>query len=166
MQCAIGVSVHTGWAACVVASGSLAQPVILAHVEIELLPDAERFCFHRAAELERGAAQQWIARLRDKALANARRAFAPLMARGVCACAIIAKPGSIATLDDALSSHTRIHTAEGYFYRDVLVEACPVSPQLVAANSLDPSRVGKLAAPPWGKDQKLAALAAWQVLAR
>jgi hypothetical protein len=35
---------------------------------------------------------------------------------------------------------------------------------IVPPASLDISRVGKLAGPPWGKDQKLAALAAWSLL--
>jgi hypothetical protein len=38
--------------------------------------------------------------------------------------------------------------------------------RLVAPSSLDASKVGKLAEPPWGKVQKLAALAAWSVIGR
>lgn len=79
-------------------------------------------------------------------------------------CAIVAKDGDAGDLDEVLASHPRIHTAEGRFYRDVLRDACPIPVRLVPPSSLDPSRVGKLAAAPWGRDQKLAALAAWTVM--
>jgi len=38
--------------------------------------------------------------------------------------------------------------------------------KLIAPKSLDISGIGKLAGPPWGKDQKLAALAAWTALGK
>lgn len=164
MQRAIGISIHTGWGACVVVAGSLAKPEILANDVIEILGDSERFCFHKAATLERGAAEKWIADARSKAIVNARRALAPLLAKEVSVCALVAKAGDPGDLDKVLLSHPRIHTAEGCFYRDVLREACEIPVHVVAPASLDASRVGKLAAPPWGRDQKLAALAAWTVL--
>jgi hypothetical protein len=164
MRRALGISVHTGWGACVVVGGSLRKPEILANEVIEILGDAERFCFHRAAEMKRSAAEQWLARVREQAIANARRALAPLVAQQVSLCAIVAKSHDAGDLDEALASHPRLHTAEGCFYRDVLRDACAVPVQIVAPASLDASRVPKLAAPPWGRDQKLAALAAWTVL--
>jgi hypothetical protein len=162
---AMGISVHTGWGACVVVGGSLRQPEIVANDLIEILGDAERFCFHRAAEMERGAAEQWIAQLRRKAIANAERSLAPLLAHTVSVCAIVAKQGNAGDFDEVLASHPRIHTAEGCFYRDVLCAACAIPTQIVPPKSLDPSRLGKLAGPPWGRDQKLAALAGWTVMA-
>lgn len=164
MKRALGISPHTGWGACVVVGGSLSKPEIVANERIEILADAERFCFHRAAELKRPAAEEWIARTRAKAIANARRALAPLLANEVSVCAIVAKGGDAGELDEVLASHPRIHSAEGCFYRDVLRDACAVPVHVVPPVSLDPSRVGKLAAPPWGRDQKLAALAAWTVM--
>jgi hypothetical protein len=161
---AIGISIHTGWGACVVVGGSLQKPEIVANEVIEILGDSERFCFHMAAEMERAAAEKWIARTREKAIANARRALAPLVARGASVCAIVAKAVDAGDLDEVLGSHPRIHTAEGCFYRDVLRDACSIPVHLVPPASLDPSRVGKLAGPPWGRDQKLAALAAWTVM--
>jgi hypothetical protein len=65
-----------------------------------------------------------------------------------------------------ISVHTRMHTCEGFFYRDVLRQACRIPAHIVPSASLDVSKVGKLAAPPWGRDQKLAALAAWSVIAK
>jgi hypothetical protein len=164
MKRALGISVHTGWGACVVVGGSLARPEIVANEVIEILDDSERFCFHLAEKMDRATAENWIAHVRKKAMANARRALAPLVARNVSVCAIVAKEGDAGNLDKILASHPRIHTAEGCFYRDVLREACPVPVYVIPPSSLDPAKVGKLAAPPWGRDQKLAALAAWTVI--
>jgi hypothetical protein len=161
---AIGMSVHTGWAACVVVGGTLAKPEIVANEIIELLGDAERFCFHMAAEMPRAKAEKWIETARKKALANAKRVLAPLVALGPRACAIVGKPGDPGSLDEILASHPRWHTAEGCLYRDVLRDAIGIPVELVPPSTLDVKPVGKLAAPPWGRDQKLAALAAWHVL--
>ena len=163
---AIGISIHTGWAACVVVGGSSTKPEIVANEVIEMLGDSERFCFHMAAEMTRPAAEKWLARVREKALANARRALAPLVAKEVAVCAIVAKDRDPGDLDEIFASHPRIHTAEGCFYRDVLRDACAVPVHFVPPASLDPSRVGKLATSPWRRDQKLAALAAWTVMGR
>jgi len=166
MRRAIGISVHTGWGACVVVSGSLARPEIVANQVIDILGDPERFCFHMAAEMKRDAVEQWIANIRKKAVANAERALTPLLAQDVSLCAIVAKPGDSGDLDKVLGSHPRLHTAEGCFYRDVLRDVCQIPVRIVPPSSLDVSKVGKIAGPPWGKDQKLAALAAWSVLER
>jgi hypothetical protein len=164
MRQAIGISIHTGWAAFVVVGGSLAKPEIIANEVIEILGDPERFCFHRAADMERDAAEKWIAAVRKKAAGNAARELGRFVTKDVRVCALVAKSKDTGALDEILASHTRIHTAEGCFYRDVLRDACPVTVRIVAPDSLDVSTVGKLAPPPWGRDQKLAALAAWSVM--
>jgi hypothetical protein len=164
MRRALGLSPHTGWAATVVVGGSLKQPLIAANEVIDILGDAERFCFHMAESMSLPYAARWIARARTKALAAAKRALAPLLAMDVDVCAIVAKSDTPAPLEHVLAAHPRIHTAEGHFYRDVLREACTVPVRLVAPRSLDAATVGKLAGPPWGNDQKLAALAAWSAL--
>lgn len=159
---ALGISIHTGWGACVLVAGTPARPRILANERIQILGNDERFCFHMAAKMKRPAAEEWLAQVRKKALANARRALAPLTAQAK-ACALVARPGDPGPLDLVLAAHSRIHGAEGCFYRDVLVEACPIPVKIVSPKALDPSRIGKIAPPPWGKDQRLAALAAWAV---
>jgi hypothetical protein len=164
MRRAIGITVHTGWGACVVVGGSLVQPEIAANEVIEMLGDAERFCFHMAGRMPRTEAREWIDRTRRKALDNAARALAPLVAKDVAVCAIVAHTGEAGDLEHVLASHPRIHAAEGCFYRDVLRAACGIPVRVIAPATLDPSRVGKLAAAPWGRDQKLAALAAWTAL--
>jgi len=150
----------------VVVGGSPRRPEIVANEVVDVLGDAERFCFHMAEAMERAEAKAWIARARKKALAEAKRALAPILAEAVAVCAIVAKPGDPGSLDEILASHPRIHTAEGCFYRDVFRDACTPPVHLVPPASLDVSTIGKLAPPPWGRDQKLAALAAWSALDR
>src|SRR5262245_5317208 len=112
----IGISIHTGWAACVVVGGSLAKQEIVANQVIEILGDSERFCFHMAADMPRAKAEDWIARSREKALANAKQALTPLLTTEASVCAIVAKSGDAGDLPTILASHPRIHTAEGFFY--------------------------------------------------
>jgi hypothetical protein len=164
MQCAIGISVHTGWGACVVVGGSPRKPEIFSNKVIQLLADEERFCYHRASEMRLELVQEWLVGVRAKALAQAQRDLSPLISREVSVGAIVAKDGALPDLSTILASHMRIHSAEGFFYRDVFRDACKVPCQIVRPASLDITVVGKLAAAPWGRDQKLAALAAWQVL--
>ena len=160
---AIGITVHTGWGACVVVRGSLRKPEILGNEVIELLEDAERFCYHRAAEMKTASVQEWLSQVRAKALAKARKELAPLLA-DVDVCAVVARDGILPDPQTALATHTRIHMAEGLFYRDVFRDACQIPCRIVPPRSLDVTAVGKLAAKPWGQDQKLAALAAWQAM--
>jgi len=164
MARALGVSIHTGWGACVVVAGSPVKPEIIANEVVHVLGDDERFCFHMAADMRLSEAEAWLASVRKKALANARKPMKALLAHGVEKAAIVAKSGDAGDLEQVLGSHPRLHTAEGYFFRDVFREACGVPTELVAPSSLDVSSIGKLAGPPWGRDQKLAALAGWAVL--
>lgn len=161
---ALGISPHTGWAACVVVGGTPDEPVIVANEIIRYAEDAERFCYHAAAEMERAAAEKWLVETRRAAVRRARAELAPLCARAQV-CAIAAKDKSPGSLDHILAAHPRIHTAEGCFHRDVLKEACTIPVELVPPGSLDPGSLGKITAPPWGREQKIAALAAWHVLA-
>lgn len=164
MECAIGISVHTGWGACVVVAGSLRKPRIIDNTVIDLLAGAERFCYHRAAEMARTAVPEWLALLRGKALSQARSKLAALLTPQVSVGAIVAKDGLPAEPDAALATHMRIHLAEGLFYRDVFREACQIPCRIVPPSSLDTAAVGRLDTKPWGRDQKLAALAAWRVM--
>ena len=147
-----------------IVGGSLRKPQIIACDRIEMVGDSERFCFHLAADMPFEAAVKWIAGVRERAIRNARQALLLLLARDVGVCALIAKQGVIGDLRQVLASHPRMHSAEGFFYRDVLIEACGIPTRIISPLSLDPSQVGKYAPPPWGRDQKIAALAAWSAL--
>jgi hypothetical protein len=161
---AIGITVHTGWAACVVVGGSPRKPQILGNRVIAVLEGTERFCYHRAAEMDAAAVQGWLAQVHAKALARARRELEPLLDPQVSVGAIVAKDGALPHFESALATHMRIHSAEGLFYRDVFRDACQVDCRIIPAASLDTAIVGRLETRPWGRDQKLAAVAAWQVM--
>jgi hypothetical protein len=164
MECAIGITVHTGWGACVVVGGSVREPEIVGNRVVELLEGVERFCYHRAAEMERASVEEWLARVRRTALARARSELAPLLAPQVRVGAIVARDGPLPDRDTALATHMRIHRAEGLFYRDVFRDACQIPCRIIPPSSLDITAVGKLDTKPWSRDQKLAALAAWQAM--
>ena len=161
---AIGITVHTGWGACVVVAGSLREPQIVDNRVIELLAGPERFCYHRAAEMTAESAAAWLSQMRSKALARASSELATLMSHRIGAGAIVAREGALPDLGAALATHMRIHMAEGLFYRDIFRDACQISCRIVPPRALDANEVGRLATRPWGQDQKLAALAAGRAM--
>jgi hypothetical protein len=93
---------------------------------------------------------------------------------GACA-VLVGTPMPAWTTDEILAVHFRMHKAEGVLFRDVLVRAsraCKIKTVEVPLASL-PKRarlarqvtaLGTAAGPPWGKDQKAAALAALAAL--
>lgn len=164
MRTAIGLTVHTGWGIAVIVAGTPAQPSILRQARIEVLGDPDRFCYHRAAEMPRARVERWLDRAKRIAIQNAKLSFKSLLGPDVIAAGIVAKDVKLGTLDAALASHPLWHIAEACFYRDVFRAALPIPAQLIPPHSLDPKSVGKLAPPPWGRDQKLATLAAWAAL--
>jgi hypothetical protein len=145
-------------------AGLRREPEIVANQVIEVLEGAERFCYHRASEMEAASVRAWMQRVRAKALVQARKELAPLLSRDVSIGAIVAKDGDPPDLQTALATHMRIHSAEGLFYRDIFREACNMPCRIVPPDSIDTTKVGKLPVKPWGRDQKLAALAAWEAL--
>jgi hypothetical protein len=185
------VSVHTGWAASVVAGGDLRAPRIDARDLIEMLDDPDRFVFHRAAELGAADARRAVESAKQEAHARAREAVSriALRMRGagltLQTCAIVAKGGAMLPLEDIVLAHPRIHTGEGMFYRDALAAAAEsaglrvvlVSPnelEAKTATSLGVTRArvtallaeaARVVGKPWAKDQKLAAMAAWLAVA-
>jgi hypothetical protein len=165
VRTALGISPHTGWAACVVVSGTPDKPVIVANQVIRYAQDAERFCYHAAADMPRATVETWLDEVKRAAVQRARLQLAPLCSRAEV-CALAAKDRDPGSLDHILAAHPRIHTAEGCFHRDVLKEACTIPVELVSPVSLDPATLGKITGPPWGRTQKIAALAAWSVLCR
>jgi len=189
-SCAIGLSVHTGWAACCVVSGDLRTPEILAREIIQMLGDQDRFVFHLAAKLKPADAEHGVRRVREDAVRAAKSALDLLagrmraQGRSIERCAIVARQGAMPPLEEVLKAHPRIHTAEGVFFRDVVRDAAEshrlptqvfppkdldalaakalTIPSAQLANLLD--RAGKGLGPPWGKDQRMASLAAWTAL--
>jgi hypothetical protein len=170
MRLALGLSVHTGWAAAAVAGGDWNEPVVAAREHVELLGDDERFVFHMAAEMARADASRWVAERRSRAFERALGVMKRLAsAHGIDACAVVAKKGAALSLEDAVSAHPRIHAAEGFFFRDVLKEAAQragLRAHLIAPKDLDPGdarlvSVGRRVGKPWSADWKIAVMAAW-----
>jgi hypothetical protein len=188
---ALALTVHTGWAAAVVAGGTLRAPRVEAREQVELLGDPDRFVYHRAAKTSRPEAERSLAVARKAATARAVEALGRIVGRArkagldVVGCAIIANDAPmLASLDEILVAHPRIHTAEGCFFRDVLragAEAQALPTRVLPARGLQAAaalvmHVESLLIPgllddaastvgrPWGKDQKLASLGAWVVL--
>jgi hypothetical protein len=191
---ALGLSVHTGWAACVVVAGSLRRPRIDAREEIELLGDPDRFAYHRAAELTEDEAARSIEDATARARGRARAAVARIVGRAreeanganeVAGIALVANAAPMpAPLRAVLEAHPRIHAAEGCMYRDALIEAArdagldaqvfpskTLGMRAAKAMHLDADAIGaalaaagKVAGRPWAKDQRDAALAAWILL--
>ena len=106
--------------------------------------------------------------------------------RKVVGTGILASSGRpLPDLAATLKSHARIHTAEGEFFRDVLIrasESCSLSVlrikereiwdkgaavfKLSAADLQQRiNGIGKSIGPPWTQDEKLASLVAWIALA-
>jgi hypothetical protein len=124
--------------------------------------------------MKRAEAAPFVARAHREAVDRAAAVFRRLVeGRDVRACGVVAKAGTMSELDVVLASHPRIHTSEGIFYRDVITEAAKaagVRSRVVAPSELDAkdprlTDVGRAVGKPWNQDWKLAALAAWRVLA-
>jgi hypothetical protein len=172
MRLALRLSVHTGWAAVAVAGGDWARPVVVVRERLVLLEEELRFVFHRAAEMTPEDAGRWVAHARQEALSRAVPAMKRLAATyAVRACGVAAKRGAPLPLQDVVVAHPRIHTAEGFFYRDVLVEAAKeaglrfevIAPKELCATDPRLSNVGKVVGRPWSVDWKVAVLCAWRV---
>jgi hypothetical protein len=147
--------------------------------------------YHAAEGLDPEEARDVVARgidsARSLALRELRAAKKRVEADGheLIACGLLAGDGMPEwSVDEILAVHFRMHKAEGELFRDVLARAASAcSVRLVAipekrlaehavsalatpARQLDAqiAALGKSLGPPWGKDQKSAALAAWVAL--
>jgi hypothetical protein len=147
--------------------------------------------YHAAEGLERDEARDVVKRGIQSARRLAVRELRAVLARAneakqqIAACAVLtAEPMPDWSVDEILAVHFRMHKAEGVLFRDALARATEtcgvklvaiVEKELaeVAERALAAPRVGlakRIAAlgdsigPPWAKDQKDAALAAWVAL--
>jgi len=188
MRIVVGLKAHSGWAA-LVALGRLDGGLhVVERRRIELV-DAETTAwakqpYHAADGLDAGAAGALVDRAIDAARRVAQREMRAALARAhqagheVVACAVLGPapmPGW--SLAEILAVHIRMHKAEGVLFPDALVhaaQACGLPIEVIPEKEL-PARaaasthqeiamLGKRIGPPWGKDQKLAALAAMLAL--
>jgi hypothetical protein len=88
------------------------------------------------------------------------------------AVAVVAPPRSIPTdIERALASHALLHAAEGGLYEEAIVDAATdaglpvhtVEPRAITPR-LEIETLGRTLGPPWQKDHKLAATAAFVAL--
>lgn len=151
-------------------------------------PEVTRFIYHHAAEVPAASAGTLIETAHTQAIEKARGQIEMLIAavqskgKTVVAAGVSGGNNRLPdVLSEILAVHSRIHAAEGAFYRDVLADACAHMDLRVrrmperdlwahasksSGSTEDGLRVrfvalGKQLGPPWGEDQKLAALAAF-----
>ena len=179
MNVAFGLKAHSGWAALVVIGGGTDRFEIVDRRRLELVRLDEagwaKQPYHAAEHLPAAEARRLVQRGIDAARRHAARAMREVVARAereghsVSGCAVLTgKPMPAWTVDEILAVHFRMHKAEGVLFRDVLAEAAKTCKQTCAtAGALEKTiaALGKPAGPPWGKDQKDAALAAMVALA-
>jgi hypothetical protein len=171
---ALGFSVHTGWAA-MVAVGGARKPRILLRERLALVAGV-RFVYHAAVEMDLGAAARAIDAAAKEAEESAFAAIARLRKEhSLDRCAVVAgpaiPPGDLAAI---VRAHPMIHTAEGALFRDAILAAAArhrlaaelFPPRTLPADAGEVADAGRGIGPPWGKDQRLAALAAWRMLRR
>ncbi len=188
----LGFRPHTYWTAVVALAGDAEAPRVIERRRIVFAVGEERMVYHRAAEADLAEAPSIIARVGVATQANAALEIANLISdlrrdgiavrRAVSAAATAKLPAS---LQDILRVHSRMHAAEGDFYREVVAAACRatslevcreverelpalvcdllrIGPPALKARLAD---MGATLGPPWSEDYRLATLAAWLHLA-
>lgn len=189
--CALGLAPHSGWAAAVVIGGSAQAPRVLARERLELADptlEGSRAPYHAMQPLALPLAREALARYEAQAESLARAGLAALLDRtgGARAAGILAGEGRApADLAAILASHALIHTADGNHFRAALARSLEaldvpvfrVRPRELLARAAAAlgrpeadltarvAALGRELGPPWGADQKAAALLAWLLLA-
>jgi hypothetical protein len=170
MRIAAGFKAHSGWAALVVRR------------RIELVDPAEigwaKQPYHAAESLPADKARQLIESVTSSANRIALKEMRAFIKRSydvgheIAGCAVlVGSPMPDWTIEQIRSVHVRMHKAEGVLFPAALIRAadgCGVkvvaTPEKELAANADATRtiaaLGKSVGPPWGKDQKTAALAA------
>lgn len=193
MNAAFGLKARTGRAELVVLGGNVGEPQLIERLRIPLLPAGAFAPYHAAEGLAAHDASESVRRsiavAHDLAASALRDAVRRCAGSGhkVCGCAVLVGPGMPDwTTEEILAVHVRMHQAEGELFRDVLVagaRACGLELIMLpdksaldaAAERLGVTRarllanlavIGRAAGPPWAKDQKEAAAAAFVALER
>lgn len=193
MKVAFGLKAHSGWAALVAVGQRDGDFVVADRRRIELVEEEwAKQPYHTAENLKPDVARDVVERGVEEAHRLAIRELRAAVKRererenDVTACAVlVATPMPDWTVEEILAVHFRTHKAEGALFRDALVaaiKACGLRLVAISEKQLakDAERalgiplsglvkrittLGKSVGPPWGKDQKdaaLAAMVAWQ----
>jgi hypothetical protein len=181
----------------VAVSGSFERPVIVDRRRIEIADKSLRGTvqpYHTAQELGVTRGQEFIDECRKASSALAALAFQAALQQiqgrtaGLAGCLRIERSSILTgsgrpspSLEATLASHAAVHTAEGEFFREIVIhaaESCGLRLRRIREKELfdiaarelsrpaaDLTRMlndlGKIVGPPWRQDQKFAALAAW-----
>ena len=194
MKIAFGLKAHSGWAALVALGAERDGLRLVDRCRLALVEPGETWAkapYHAADGLEPEDAQELVTRAIASARRVAARELGAAAARAraaghePAACALLTGTGmpdwSVAEI---LAVHFRMHKAEGELFRDALARAAGAqrlpllaipekqlaaqaerrlrTPAAELARRL--AQLGRAAGPPWAKDQKDAALAAWVAL--
>jgi hypothetical protein len=191
----LGFAPHSGWAAVVALGGPVADPRVLARSRVELAEPADPESVRPYHAVEDAGVEEAARRLGAyrrgadaKACEAIRAVTRALVAEGfrTASAAILAssrrKDLPLATI---LASHALIHSADGDHFRAALeagATKCDLAVSQVGTRDLDAraekalgrpaarlreavKELGRQVGPPWGADQKSAALLAWMLLA-
>jgi hypothetical protein len=191
---AMGVAPHSGWATVVVLGAAHANLHVLLRSRIELAdrsaPESKQ-PFHAIEALDLDQAAQRLSHYRTLAEVMAFAAIqsiaADLSARGsyMTSVGVLESAGRKgSSLASILASHSLIHAADGDHFRNALAVAaersgltvCRVRARDLEAQAEAALRrprallrdavngLGRQVGPPWGADQKMAALLAWLLI--
>jgi hypothetical protein len=178
----------------VLGAAAHADPQVLLRSRIELIdgsaPESKQ-PFHAIESLDLEQAAQRLRQFKDLAeglaYAAIQRLAADLRARGVrmTAAGVLDSAGrKVSSLASILASHALIHAADGDHFREALavaaersglsvsrVRACDLEARAegalhrpLAQLRAEVRGLGRQVGPPWGADQKMAALLAWLLL--
>lgn len=184
MKVAFGLKAHSGWAALVVLGATKGRPEVIDRRRLELVEEGEsgwaKQPYHAAERLDAPDARDMVRRGVVSARRNATREMRGSVDRAreagheVAACAVLmGEPMPDWSVDEILAVHFRMHKAEGVLFREALARAadeCGLRLVTIPEKGLNDhagrghvatiAALGKTVGPPWGKDQKEAALAA------
>jgi hypothetical protein len=191
---AVGFRVHSGWTSLVAVALEKGRPTILARSRPHLVANFSytfRQPYHTAATMSLDEAEAFLAGQRSEgrrlAVEAIRRAQHDVAQQGyniTHAALLLASGRPLPELAQILKAHSLIHSADGEFFREVLLHAAKKAKlrpftlrerDLLATASSSLKRkppalskfLGELGKPlgaPWTQDEKFAALAAWLAL--
>jgi len=192
-RAAIGFRMHSGWGATVVMSNEGALDVVdRRHIVVAqpTIPGSKQ-PYHSAEKLQLEDAEKYLASCATASAQLALDAICELLRdldrrkyRVQGSAVLMASGRKLPPLAEILASHALIHTAEGEFFRSIVLKACEdlgmVATRL-REREIDEramellgkratqvkqriSSLGKRLGPPWTQDEKLAALAATLML--
>lgn len=188
MKVAFGMKAHSGWAALVVVGKNEGDCVVVDRRRIELVEDEwAKQPYHAAENLKPDAARDLVKRGIEAAHRIAIQQIRAAVKRErerenevTVGAVLMGNPMPAWSVEEILAVHFRMHKAEGVLFRDALVratKACGLSlveiPEKLLTRQAEKAlkttargltkkmaTIGKSVGPPWGKDQKDAALAA------